>query len=337
MRRIRGFTLIELLVVVAIIAILVAILLPALGRAREMANRAVCGTNMGGIYRALYTYSQSYEGWYPAYSGQNRNRSMWGFQRIPRPRGTKHGWANQNGSAALWMLIRQGTAAPKQFVDPSREDGLADPITRYRAGSGGLNRIYWYDRPVDLQNTWDFVWYRGMNYSPMHIYHQRRGDYWGTYFERAHVGEGKMLLGDDNNAQAKYAAQYEGVSAGNLHKLVQKDNPSQIQVEALENSRNHDGEGQNFLSNGGNVLWSEHPFVGRSADNVYAANIGERTDERADPPTLDNDGTDTPDTRNHQWDTQLAPIIGNVDGAGRRLWGNGPRPVNNGIDPATSP
>lgn len=57
-----GFTLVELLVVIAIIATLVGLLLPVLGRSREMAARTVCASNLRQVYLGVQMYAHENAG-----------------------------------------------------------------------------------------------------------------------------------------------------------------------------------------------------------------------------------------------------------------------------------
>jgi prepilin-type N-terminal cleavage/methylation domain-containing protein/prepilin-type processing-associated H-X9-DG protein len=62
----RAFTLIELLVVVGIIAVLIALLLPGLQRAREHANRIACLSNLRQLGMAVIMYTNNNRGYFPA-------------------------------------------------------------------------------------------------------------------------------------------------------------------------------------------------------------------------------------------------------------------------------
>ncbi len=65
MKKKTGFTLIELLVVVAIIAVLVAILLPSLAKARSFARQLTCSANLSLIGKAWRFYGNDYQGKVP--------------------------------------------------------------------------------------------------------------------------------------------------------------------------------------------------------------------------------------------------------------------------------
>jgi len=83
-----SFTLIELLVVVAIIAVLVAVLLPALTLAREQAKTALCASNLHQLGIAVTTYASQANGYVPFCDGESveewqlRSPYMADFQRL---------------------------------------------------------------------------------------------------------------------------------------------------------------------------------------------------------------------------------------------------------------
>jgi prepilin-type N-terminal cleavage/methylation domain-containing protein/prepilin-type processing-associated H-X9-DG protein len=159
-KRLHGFTLVELLVVVSLIVLLIAMLLPAVGRARDAARTAACAANMRQVYMGLSMYAADNRGLVPPASFQELN-----------PPYTWRTWVNPLLTYLPSTMTRSIVAMPKVFICPSETvepagrssyginphlgDDLGNSIPaikpdKSKDGSNGWYRLPSTVRPVEL-------------------------------------------------------------------------------------------------------------------------------------------------------------------------------------------
>ena len=122
----RGFTLVELLVVIAIIAVLIAILLPALGKARATAYRVQCGTNLHQLVTGIYDYAQkNRSNLPPATNGLKSLDDVWNTKNLTGITNNSDGSTGNLGKVAFCPSNSSGGASYQYQFHPAVKPGVA--------------------------------------------------------------------------------------------------------------------------------------------------------------------------------------------------------------------
>ena len=263
----KGFTLIELLVVVAIIrALLIAILIPSLGRAKELANRASCSANLHGIQESMILYAaEQITGGGGPFPCANPNGALnYYVQAVAQTTALQNSktsaqaaltdltsFAGTMGSptAGLWMLVLRGQTAPKNFL--CKSDGQASVAAVQQGGAssffyedfGASNISYAIAYPWNSTATGTGLWYK-----------------------------------DTTDSTCPYLSDMPPCKS-DIYSGITVDVTTAATVGAANkayNSPNHNGDGQNVAYGDVHVEWRNNPDCGpaggaNGTDNIYTA------------------------------------------------------------------
>jgi len=280
----KAFTLIELLVVVAIIALLVSILMPALGRAKEMAKRAQCGANMHALGIGVVVYQNANRGLNPVVGLRDHTDAYFGrgFYSAHRLVSTNIRWYREawnwwipDGPATttggcLWQLVLHADIDPKAFICPS--DAKAEEINMELAFTLNTN----IEGFLDLN---DFQTMLNLSYGYNDPFNSLLDD---------SAGSSLVIMADANPKfdNANGTGKPDGEEPYNGQRSPQTDDNANVcragfqgdwtdksdktnPLHASGNSKNHGHEMQTVLFADGHVKQHQTPRAGAAQDNIY--------------------------------------------------------------------
>jgi prepilin-type N-terminal cleavage/methylation domain-containing protein len=289
----KGFTLIELLVVISIIAMLLAILMPALSKVKKIAARVVCGTNLKGLGTAQTVYAHDYNDQYTVQGGKTNSTwstdgslAYWESQLVD--------WSNASATpeitvgASLYLLVREADVSPKSFICPAGSETVFDGKNP-RANQ-------------DLTQLWDFggdVISGSSGQTPVtsvsYAYHSpykgagtgvQTGN--GSKSRYAGTASRSSSFAIMSDKSPFFDAKLEFTTTVTQQNFMDKASPLNLgsstipnnNYDAIEkfkvqvaNSQPHDRDGQNVVYADGHSSYETRSDVGTKNDNIYTTMI----------------------------------------------------------------
>lgn len=275
----KGFTLVELLVVIAIIAMLLAILMPALGKVRQLAQRMVCSSNLAGIGKAMLVYTNDDKN--EQYPLAATGTVYWAMNASGKEGVDSWDWSNklapgvtgQTGSspysstisACLYLLVRIADVSPDNFICGGGEEKKFD--------------LSQYDKTTTdatYTDVWDFGNGEGAAKKILSAYSRGRGHNSYSYQAPFALSTGYPLafpITTTSNPSRAVAADRnpfwdlnrtdEGLMAWDeTDKILPTEYPK-------GNATAHQRDGQNVLFADGHTQFAKGANCGIESDNIY--------------------------------------------------------------------
>jgi prepilin-type N-terminal cleavage/methylation domain-containing protein len=261
--RAPGFTVIELLVVIGIAGVLLAILLPAVERARHKAYIDKCASNLRQIGLAISTYENENHGAWPRtkYDPATADAPVKGTGTTAADPFTPGTTVQANDlTAGLFLLMRIERLPPVLFICPYNDETNFVPD---RANLTGRSNF------TDQK--------RNLAYSFADPYPSPAAATSG-YVLSSRIGAASPIGADKNPGR--------GEGTDDVYSVTVRSSAADMEE---ANSPNHEREGQNVLYGDCHVKYESTPFVGVGRDNIYTAKNGT-------PPTVERSPADATDT-----------------------------------------